>query len=144
LILIAGLIHLLLTPQHFAETAYLGTLFLANFVGSILAAFGIYRGLRWGWALGALFAGCAFVAYLLSRTVGLPGVEEGHLLEPWGGLATTHRRRSIGIRLMRGKIPSERGRYIVTTFGNTQRANFVELRLKPLSSQTSLAAAGAS
>jgi hypothetical protein len=25
LILIAGLIHLLLTPQHFAETAYLGT-----------------------------------------------------------------------------------------------------------------------
>jgi hypothetical protein len=60
LLLIAGLIHLLLTPQHFAETAYLGTLFLANFVGSILAAFGIYRGLRWGWALGALFAGGAF------------------------------------------------------------------------------------
>jgi hypothetical protein len=29
---------------------------------------------------------------------------------------------------MRGKIPSERGRYIVRTFGNTQRANFVELR----------------
>jgi hypothetical protein len=83
------------------------------------------------------------VAYLLSGTVGLPGVEEGYLLEPWGGLATTHR-RSIGIRLMRGKIPSERGRYIVTTFGNIQRANFVELRLKPLSSQTSLAAAGAS
>jgi hypothetical protein len=128
LILIAGLIYLLLT---------------ANFVGSVLAAFGIYRGLRWGWALGALFAGGAFVAYLLSGTVGLPGVEEGHLLEPWGGLATTHR-RSIGIRLMRGKIPSERGRYIVTTFGNIQRANFVELRLKPLSSQTSLAAAGAS
>ena len=57
MIVIAGLIHLLLTPQHFTETAYLGTLFLANFVGSILAAFGIYRGLRWGWALGALFAG---------------------------------------------------------------------------------------
>jgi hypothetical protein len=96
--------------------------------------------------LGARSAVCqgAFVAYLLSRTVGLPGVEGGHLLEPWGGLATTHRRWSIGIRLMRGKIPSERGRYIVTTFGNTQRANFVELRLKPLSSQTSLAAAGAS
>jgi hypothetical protein len=51
----AGLI--LLTPQHFAETAYLGTLFLANFVGSALAAFGINRGLRWGWALGALVAG---------------------------------------------------------------------------------------
>jgi hypothetical protein len=57
LILIAGLIYLLLSPQHFAETAYLGTLFLANVVGSVLAAFGIYRGLRWGWALGARFAG---------------------------------------------------------------------------------------
>ena len=57
LILIAGLIHLLLTPQHFAETAYLGALFLANFVGSVVAAVGIYRGFRWGWALGALFAG---------------------------------------------------------------------------------------
>jgi hypothetical protein len=56
LILIAGLIHLLLTPQHFAETAYLGTLFLANFVGSVLAAFGIYRGLRWG--LGTRSAVC--------------------------------------------------------------------------------------
>jgi hypothetical protein len=82
LILIAGLIHLLLAPQHFAETAYLGALFLANFVGSVVAAVGIYRGFRWGWALGALFAGGAFVAYLLSGTVGLPGVEEGHLLEP--------------------------------------------------------------
>ena len=89
LILIAGLIHLLLTPQHFAETAYLGALFLANSVGSVVAAFGIYRGLRWGWALGALFAGGAFVAYLLSGTAGLPGVEEGHLLESWGVLAKT-------------------------------------------------------
>jgi hypothetical protein len=57
MILIAGLIHLLLTPQPFAETAYLGALFLPNFVGSVVAAFGIYRGLRLGWALGALFAG---------------------------------------------------------------------------------------
>ncbi len=87
MILIAGLIHLLLTPQHFAEAAYLGALFRANFAASVLAAFGIYRGLRWGWALGALVAGDAFVAYLLSGTVGLPGVEEGHLLEPWGVLA---------------------------------------------------------
>ena len=48
MILIAGLIHLLLTPQHFAEAAYLGALFRANFAASVLAAFGICRGLRWG------------------------------------------------------------------------------------------------
>jgi hypothetical protein len=47
-----------------------------------VAAYGSYRGRRWGWVLGALVAGGAFVAYLLNGTVGLPGVEEAHLLEP--------------------------------------------------------------
>jgi hypothetical protein len=89
LVLVAGLIHLFLTPEHFEEIAYLGVLFLADFAGSVVAAYGIYRGRRWGWALGALVARGALVAYLLSCTVGLPGVEEGHLLEPWGVLAMT-------------------------------------------------------
>jgi hypothetical protein len=81
-ILVAGLVHLFSTPAPFAETAYLGVLFLADFVGSLVAAYGSYRGRRWGWVLGALVAGGAFVAYLLNGTVGLPGVEEAHLLEP--------------------------------------------------------------
>jgi hypothetical protein len=89
LILLAGLIHLFVTPEHFEKAAYLGVLFLADFAGSLVAAYGIYRGRRWGWALGALVAGGALVAYVLSCTVGLPGVEEGHLLEPWGVLAKT-------------------------------------------------------
>ncbi len=81
-ILVARLVHLFLTSAPFAETAYLGVLFLADFVGSLVAAYGIYRGRRWGWVFGALVAGGAFVAYLLNGTVGLPGVEEAHLLEP--------------------------------------------------------------
>jgi uncharacterized membrane protein YfcA len=89
LILVAGLIHLFWTPEHFEKAAYLGVLLLADFAGSLVAAYGIYRGRRWGWALGALVAGGALVAYLLSCTLGLPGVEEGHLLEPWGVLAKT-------------------------------------------------------
>ena len=44
LILIAGLIHLLLTPQHFAEAAYLGALFRANFAASVLAPSGSTEG----------------------------------------------------------------------------------------------------
>jgi hypothetical protein len=41
--------------------------------------------------------------------------------------APTHRRRrSIGICLMRGKIPSERRRYIVRTSENAVKAKFAE------------------
>jgi hypothetical protein len=40
--------------------------------------------------------------------------------------APTHRRRSIGICLMRGKIPSERRRYIVRTSENSVKAKFAE------------------
>jgi hypothetical protein len=87
LILIAGLIHLVLTPEHLSEATYLGLLFLANFVGAATAALGIFRGRRWGWALGALVAGVAYALYFVNGTVGLPGVEEGHLIEPLGLLA---------------------------------------------------------
>jgi hypothetical protein len=87
LILMAGLIHLFLTPEHLEEATYLGLVFLANFVGAAVAAFGIFRGHRWGWVLGALVAGGAYALYFVNATVGLPGVEEGHLLEPLGLLA---------------------------------------------------------
>jgi hypothetical protein len=86
LILVAGLIHLVLSPEHFREAPYLGLLFLADFVGAAVAAFGIYQGGRWGWLLGALVAGGAFAAYIVGGTLGLPGVGRGHFLEPVGVL----------------------------------------------------------
>ncbi len=73
LIVIVGLIHLITTPHHFEAANYLGWVFLANFAGSLLAAVGIYRGTSWGWLLGVLIAVVSFVAYLISRTAGLPG-----------------------------------------------------------------------
>jgi hypothetical protein len=78
---------LVLTPEHLEEATYLGLLFLANFVGAATAAFGVFGGHRWGWALGALVAGGAYALYFINGTVGLPGVEEGHLIEPLGLLA---------------------------------------------------------
>jgi hypothetical protein len=84
--LAAGLIHLILVPEHFEEAFYLGGLFIADFIGALLAAVGIYRGQRWGWLLGALIAAGALVAYIVSGTVGLPSVEGGDLLEPVGVL----------------------------------------------------------
>ena len=87
LILVSGLIHLVLSPEHFEEATYLGRLFLVDFAGAAVAAWGIYRGYRWGWVLGGLVALGAFVAYLIDGTVGLPGTEGHHFLEPVGVIA---------------------------------------------------------
>jgi hypothetical protein len=74
LILEAGLIHLLLSQQHYEESPLLGYLFAANFFGALLAAYGIYREQVWGWGLGAFIAAGSIAAYILDRTVGIPGV----------------------------------------------------------------------
>lgn len=52
-----------------------------------VAAVGIYRNQNaWGWALGLLVAGGALVAYVASRTIGLPGLpaEPDAWFEPMG------------------------------------------------------------
>jgi uncharacterized membrane protein YczE len=42
--------------------------------GGILAAIVIYRGRSWGWSLGALVSVGPFAGYVISRTIGLPGL----------------------------------------------------------------------
>src|SRR5215210_5844982 len=74
LISLVGLIHLLVTPEYFGFAAYLGLLIFANFAGSVVSAVGIYQGRAWGWWLGVVMAGGAFLAYIESRTLGLPGL----------------------------------------------------------------------
>jgi roadblock/LC7 domain-containing protein len=114
LILGAGLIHLVLTPEHLKEAPYLGLLFLADFLVAATAAFGILRGRRWGWALGALVAGGAYALYFVNGTVGLPGVEEGHLIEAVGLFAKTVEALFLvlcAFALARGLAP--RGRWAV-------------------------------
>ena len=76
LLLACAFIHLISAPDHLREATYVGVLFLANGAGSLLAAFGIYRDRLWGWLLGALVAGGAFVMFLVSRLIGLPGYQE--------------------------------------------------------------------
>jgi hypothetical protein len=76
LLLACALIHLISAPDHLREATYVGVLFLANCVGALLAAYGIYRDRLWGWLLGALVAGGAFVMFLVSRLIGLPGYQE--------------------------------------------------------------------
>ena len=100
LIVIVGLIHLINSPEDLAEGSYTGVLYLANFFGAILAAIGIYRGRSWGWALGALVSVGAFVGYVISRTIGLPGLPvEEEWLEPLGLLSLLVEALFVGLYL---------------------------------------------
>jgi hypothetical protein len=75
LIIAVGLAHLRGAPPHYRFAPYIGIAFVVNFVGALVAAVGIYRNALWGWLLGVLVAGGALVAYLVSRSVGLPSFE---------------------------------------------------------------------
>lgn len=77
LLLLVGFTHMYAFLDHFEAAVYIGMSFAALFVGTLVSAFGILMGRKWAWALGAAISGVAFVAYIISRTWGLPGFEEG-------------------------------------------------------------------
>lgn len=86
-ILGTGLIHVVEAREAFDEATYKGLLFVGNGAGALVAAIGIYRDQRaLGWLLGLLVAGGAIIAYVASRTIGLPGLpaEPDAWLEPMG------------------------------------------------------------
>jgi hypothetical protein len=83
LVMATGLIHLVEAPEYFGEVKYIGALFVASAVGAAASAYGI-------WLLGVAVAGGSLVAYLLSRTIGLPDFREAsweEALEPMGLLS---------------------------------------------------------
>ena len=101
LIVIIGLIHLINSPGDLEEGSYTGLLYIANFFGALMAALGIYRGRSWGWSMGALVSVGAFVGYVISRTVGLPGLPvEEEWLEPLGLLSLLVESLFVGLCLM--------------------------------------------
>ena len=86
-ILGTGLVHCVEAQDAFGEAQYKGLLFVANGVGALVSAIGILRGQRaLGWTLGLLVAGGSILAYVASRTIGLPGIpaEPDAWLEPIG------------------------------------------------------------
>ena len=87
IIAIIGLVHLYMAPQEYGEVPYMGILFGINFIAAIIAAVGIYRHENWGWLLGVGIALGSLVGYVLSRTVGLPGMEIEEWLQPVGVLS---------------------------------------------------------
>src|SRR6266581_886559 len=86
LVLATGLIHVVEGPANYHEAAYKGILFFLNTAGALVAARGIYRGAKlWGWTLGVLISAGALILYIVSHTIGLPGLEiDDEWFEPLG------------------------------------------------------------
>jgi hypothetical protein len=84
LIIEIGLVHYFSSQHEFEEAWILGYLFIANFLGGLLSAYGIYRRKTWGWGLGGIIALGSLAAYIWSRTTGLPGLRPEEWLYPWG------------------------------------------------------------
>ncbi|MFN8179252.1 MAG: hypothetical protein U0167_15075 [bacterium] len=86
-ILATGLIHVVEARDAFGDATYKGLLFVGNGGAALVAAVGIYRDQQvLGWMLALLVAGGAVLAYVASRTIGLPGLpaEPDAWLEPMG------------------------------------------------------------
>lgn len=85
-LLTTGMIHLYLARPAYGAVPYLGVLFAASFPGAVAAGWGVYRGAAWGWVLGLLVSLGTLAGYILSRTVGLPGLPAmpGAWLDPFG------------------------------------------------------------
>jgi len=84
----AGAVHLGLAGEHFHETAWLGWLFVADGVGLLAAALWLdATGSTPAWRAAAWASGATVVAYVASRTIGLPG----QAVEAWDrmGIGTT-------------------------------------------------------
>lgn len=85
LILATGFLHSITAAEEYSQARYLGVLFLANFLGSLAAAFGIARRkLGWGWLLGVIIAAGSILGYIQSRTLGMPGMEVEAWYDPIG------------------------------------------------------------
>lgn len=73
-----GAIHLVLAPEYLGEQLYIGLLFIAGGLASLLVAIRLWRADDTpAWALGTLIAVGMAAGLVLSRTTGLPGFKEG-------------------------------------------------------------------
>lgn len=75
--LLSAVVHLVIAPEHLAETLYIGILFIAGSVALLLTAgaLALWNSVTAWWA-GALVSGGMILGFVLSRTIGLPGYHE--------------------------------------------------------------------
>jgi hypothetical protein len=82
-----ALIHILGLPGLFTETPYLGALFVASAVGSVVVAgWLLFTGSRLAWGAALALPALVLIGFVLSRTTGLPHDSDdiGNWSEPLG------------------------------------------------------------
>jgi hypothetical protein len=85
LLAVIGAVHYLYARGYYALVPYLGVLFYATVGGTVVVALGLLLGRRtWAWELGMLLAAGAFAGYVVSRTIGLPGLPVLPWEDPFG------------------------------------------------------------
>jgi hypothetical protein len=74
---VVGIIHLVLSPEYLSEQTYIGVLFIAGGLFLCALAIALWRADNVpSWLLGALTMAGMGIAFVLSRTTGLPGFKE--------------------------------------------------------------------
>jgi hypothetical protein len=87
LILEIGLLHFFTAQSEYAEAAYMGYLFMANFLGGLISAYLIYHKQFLGWMIGLAVALGSIAGYAWSRTLGMPGMNVEEWFTPYGVVA---------------------------------------------------------
>lgn len=88
LILEAGLLHYIASQAASLRAAYLGYLLVGMFMGSLVAAVGIYFQKDWGWVLGCFLCICSLIGYVWNSTAGLPLLVPVPWLYPYAIIAS--------------------------------------------------------
>ena len=108
LIVEIGMLHFLTAQREYDEAAYMGYLFMANLLGALIAAYGIYHRQVWGWLLGLVVAAGSIAGYIWSRTLGMPGMNMEEWFTPYGIVALSLESLFILLLLLRPwKISAE-------------------------------------
>lgn len=86
LVMSVAYIHYLDLGGKLEEVPYLGYMYIALIIGSVLATILLFVRLRVGWTLGGTLALLTFVGYCVNRTVGMPNAMDdiGNWSEPLG------------------------------------------------------------
>jgi hypothetical protein len=123
-----GLVHYFSAQHEYEQASVLGYLFIANFLGALVAAYGIHRQQSWGWGLGWIISLGSLLAYVWSRTTGLPGLETEEWVSAWGLMALVTESlfcllvfmrpwRSVPADAAPASPPNWRGRYALPAAG---------------------------
>jgi hypothetical protein len=86
LLLVIAAIHVLVVRGYLRHHPVVGWLFIADSAGALVAAAAVAANLRGAWSLSALVAALPAIGFVLSRTVGLPGLRDDDWMEFRAGI----------------------------------------------------------